>query len=213
MFVISSLISEGALVDLGKVITIDLLLAGDNIVILAAVASSLPREHRGRVIRLGVAVSLVCLISLSFVATLLVKIIGVLLIGGMLLLWVAWKLFRELTHRDHAPEDIPEVAPATATPPAMSTRAMVAKVVLADLAMSVENVLAVAGAARNHPAVLFIGLALSVTLMAVAASALARVIERYRWLAFLGLAMILWVALGMIGEGWMQVRPLVGAMI
>jgi len=192
---------------LGKVILIDLMLAGDNVVILASLAAQLPKTQRHRAIRLGIAVSLVFLIGLSFIALTLLKIIGVLLAGGILLLWVAWKLFRELTHRDH-PIDEFNVEP---TKPA-SLGQMVVQVVVADLSMSLENVLAVAGAARGHPVVMFIGLAISVAVMGLAASLIANLIERHRWLAFLGLAMILWVAYGMITQGWSEVHHAVGTL-
>lgn len=195
------ILTPAGLAVLGKVIMIDLMLAGDNVVILAALAAQLPKAQRHRAIRLGVLVSLGFLIALSFLAVTLLKIVGVLLAGGLLLLWVAWKLFRELTHRDHAPaEVVAEPAKAKSLPQ------MVGQVVVADLSMSLENVLAVAGAARNHPIIMFIGLGISIGLMGLAASLIANVIERHRWLAFIGLAMIIWVALGMIFEGWHDVH-------
>ncbi len=213
MFDLGGVLTPTALQDLGKVISIDLMLAGDNIVILGALAARLPKEQRQRILRIGIGISLVCLIGLAFVATTLLKITGVLFVGGLLLLWVSWKLFRELTNRDHAPDDAFKLAgdkPKAAT----SFNAMIWQVVIAELSMSVENVLAVAGAARQSPTwVLIIGLAFSVMVMAVAANLLAKLIERHRWLAFAGLAMILWVAFGMIVQGWEDVhhavRPLV----
>lgn len=198
---LAELLTAAGLAVLGKVIMIDLMLAGDNVVILAALAAQLPRAQRFRVIRLGILVSLAFLIILSFLAITLLKIVGVLLAGGLLLLWVAWKLFRELTHRDHAPaDDVAEPAQPR------SLTQMVAQVVVADLSMSLENVLAVAGAARNHPLIMFIGLGISIGIMGLAASLIANLIERHRWLAFIGLAMIVWVALGMINEGWHDVH-------
>jgi len=201
MIDLGGLLAPGALQDLGKVISIDLMLAGDNVVILGALASRLPTEQRKRIIRIGVGISLVFLIGFAFLATTLLKITGVLFAGGCLLLWVSWKLFRELTQRDHAPDDAAALA-GDNPQPARSFNQMIWQVVVADLSMSLENVLAVAGAARHHPVVLFIGLAFSVTVMGVAANILANIIERHRWLAFIGLAMILWVAYGMIVQGW-----------
>jgi YjbE family integral membrane protein len=158
-------------------------------------------------LRIGITISLVFLIGLAFTATTLLKITGVLLAGGLLLLWVSWKLFRELTHRDHAPDDA--FARAADTPrPSASFNSMIWQVVATELSMSLENVLAVAGAARKSPTwVLIIGLAFSVMAMSVAANLLAKVIERHRWLAFAGLAMILWVACGMIWQGWGELHP------
>ncbi len=204
MFDFSGLLAPGALQDLGKVISIDLMLAGDNVVILGALASRLPKDQRKKIIRIGVGITLFFLIAFAFLATTLLKITGVLLAGGLLLLWVSWKLFRELTHRDHAPDDASALA-ADDPQPARSFNAMIWQVVVADLSMSLENVLAVAGAARNHPTVLFIGLAFSVAVMAVAANLLASIIERHRWIAFIGLGMILWVSYGMITQGWADV--------
>jgi YjbE family integral membrane protein len=200
----SELFSLAGLAILGKVLMIDLMLAGDNVVILASLAAQLPKEKRHQAIRLGIAVSLVFLIALSFVAVTLLKIVGVLFAGGVLLLWVAWKLFRELTHRDHAPDDINQ---EPAKPKTMSH--MVWQVVVADLSMSLENVLAVAGAARGHPIIMFIGLGISVAVMGLAASLIAALIERHRWIAFIGLAMILWVACGMIIQGWGEIHQAV----
>jgi YjbE family integral membrane protein len=207
MFDLGGMITPTALQDLGKVISIDLMLAGDNVVILGAVAARLPKEQRQRILRIGIGIALVFLIGFAFMATTLLKITGVLFVGGVLLLWVSWKLFRELTHRDHAPEDA--FARAGDDPkPATSFNSMIWQVVVAELSMSLENVLAVAGAARKSPTwVLIVGLAFSVMVMAVAANLLAKLIERHRWLAFAGLAMILWVSFGMIWQGWGELHP------
>ena len=194
----AGLFSIGALRDFGKVIVIDLMMAGDHVVVLGALAAGLPPEQRRRVITIGVGISLACLIGFALLATQLLKVVGLLFAGGVLLLWVSWKLFRELRHQDRAPDDVGD---ATATPP-KSFRQAVIGVVIADLSMSLDNVLAVAGAAREHPWVLFFGLALSVTLMGVAANAVARLIERHRWVAYLGLVVILYVAGSMVHEGW-----------
>ncbi|MGE5722719.1 MAG: YjbE family putative metal transport protein [Sphingomonadales bacterium] len=198
----STLFSPGALADFGKVIVIDLMMAGDNVVVLGALAAGLPPEQRRKVITVGVAIALGCLISFALIATQLLQVVGLLLAGGLMLLWVSWKLFRELRHQDRAPDDYgpderengQERAPRT-------FRQTVIQVALADLSMSLDNVLAVAGAARDHPAVLFFGLAFSVTCMGLAANLIAKLIERHRWIAYIGLLMILYVAGTMIYDG------------
>jgi YjbE family integral membrane protein len=199
---LSSLATPAALVDFGKVITIDLMMAGDNVVVLGAIAAGLPTEQRKKVIGVGIGIALVCLVSFAVIATQLLHVIGLLLAGGVMLLWVAWKLFRELRHQDKAPDDYtPEEIEAEASVHPKSFRETVMQVVLADLSMSLDNVLAVAGAARKHPLVLFFGLALSVTLMGVAANYIARIIERHRWIAYVGLVVIVYVAGSMIYDG------------
>ena len=196
--------TSGGLAALGQVIMIDLMLAGDNVVILGTLAAGLPAADRKRVLSIGVSLSLVFLIGFALLATQLLQIVGLTLAGGLLLLWVGWKLFRELRagRAGHA-------AVAVAAKPAKSFRQAIVQVIVADLSMSLDNVLAVAGAARDHPAVLFVGLALSVTLMAVAANYIARFIERHHWIAYIGLAVIVYVAGSMIVHGWQQVMPLV----
>ncbi len=198
----ASLLTPGALEDFGKVIAIDLMMAGDNVVVLGALAAGLPADQRKKVITIGVGIALVCLIGFALLATRLLNIIGLLEAGGLMLLWVSWKLFRELRHQDKAPDDYTEEeCDAQAKRRPKSFRQAVIQVVLADLSMSLDNVLAVAGAAREHPAVLFFGLALSVTLMGLAANAIARVIERHRWVAYIGLVVIIYVAGTMIYDG------------
>ena len=198
----STLISPGALADFGKVIVIDLMMAGDNVVVLGALAAGLPPEQRRKVITVGVGIALGCLISFALIATQLLQVVGLLLAGGLMLLWVSWKLFRELRHQDRAPGDYgPDERENGDERAPRSFRQTVIQVVLADLSMSLDNVLAVAGAARDHPAVLFFGLALSVTCMGLAANLIAKLIERHRWIAYLGLVMILYVAGTMIYDG------------
>ena len=199
---IASLVTPGAITDFLKVISIDLMLAGDNVVVLGALAAGLPADQRRKVITAGVGIALVCLIGFALLATTLLKVTGLLLAGGVLLLWVSWKLYRELTHKDHAPGDPAD--PAGPLPRPKSFGKAIVQVAIADLSMSLDNVLAVAGAAREHPAVLFFGLALSVTLMGFAANLIARVIEHHRWIAFVGLAIILWVAGTMIYDGFVD---------
>lgn len=199
----SDVLTAGGLAALGQVIMIDLMLAGDNVVVLGTLAAGLPPADRKRVLRLGVGLALVALIGFAFLATRLLQVVGLKLAGGLLLLWVGWKLFREIRGKKHGDD-----AAAAARPPKTFAQAAV-QVAIADLSMSLDNVLAVAGAARDHPVVLFFGLALSVTLMAVAAGYIARIIERYHWIAYFGLAVIVYVAVQMVIEGGHQVMPLV----
>jgi YjbE family integral membrane protein len=191
----ADILSAGGLAALAQVLAIDLMLAGDNVVVLGTLVAGLPAAQRRKVLAIGVGIALACLIGFALIATQLLKVVGLLLAGGLLLLWVAWKLFRELRASDHM-----QVAEGAPLQPRSFGRAVI-QVALADLSMSLDNVLAVAGAARAHPAVLFIGLATSVTLMAVAANFIARFIERHRWIAYLGLCVILWVAGRMIWQG------------
>lgn len=197
-----SLLTAGALRDFGKVIAIDLMMAGDNVVVMGALAAGLPPEQRRKVITIGVGIALAFLIGFALLATQLLKIVGLLLAGGLMLIWVSWKLFRELRHQDKAPADYSDAeCAAEAQKNPKTFRQAVIQVALADLSMSLDNVLAVAGAARQHPAVLFFGLALSVTCMGLAANAIAKIIERHRWIAYIGLAVILYVAVTMIRDG------------
>ena len=165
----------------------------------------MPARERRRVIALGVGIAVVFLIAFALIATQLLKITGLLLAGGLLLLWVAYNMFRELRPSKDVVADDPETA-AVEGPPASKTFLQAAvQITIADLSMSLDNVLAVAAAARDHPSVLFVGLALSVTFMGVAAGFVARLIQRFPLLAWAGLLMILYVALKMIWEGWHDV--------
>ncbi len=194
-FSLADAFSPAGLAALGQVIAIDLMLAGDNVVVLGTLAAGLPPRDRKRVLLFGVGLSLICLLGFAWFATRLLQVVGLLFAGGLLLLWVAWKLWREL--RAGHSKEVGHVTPV----PRSFARAAV-QVAIADLSMSLDNVLAVAGAARDHPTVLFFGLGLSVTLMAVAANLIARVIERHRWIAYLGLAVIVYVAANMLHQGW-----------
>jgi YjbE family integral membrane protein len=206
----SDIFTAAGLVTLGQVILIDLTMAGDNVVIIGTLTSGLPADSRRKVIMLGVGMALIFLIGFALVATQLLRITGLLLAGGLLLLWVGYNMFRELRPKPSVTADDPDTE-AVEGPPASKTflRAAV-QVTLADLSMSLDNVLAVAAAARQHPAVLFVGLALSVTMMGLAANLVARLVQRYHWIAWAGLVMILYVAGKMIWEGAHQFGPTAG---
>ena len=192
----SNLGSPSAMSAFLQVLMIDVMLAGDNAIVVGAIAAGLKPEERKKVIFIGILAALFLRIVFALAVTQLLQIVGLTFAGGLLLLWVAWKMWRELRsdHKTHA----------DGLKPAKSFAAAAWAVAVADVSMSLDNVLAVAGAARAHPGILIIGLILSVVLMGVAANLLARVIGRYRWIAYLGLAVILFVALKMIYEGWIN---------
>ena len=196
------LFSAGALAAFTEVVMIDLVLAGDNAVVVGALAAGLPAVQRRRVILIGIGAALVLRIAFALVVTQLMQVIGLILAGGLLLLWVAWKMYRELRHKDQSPgsEEI-EGDETSGLRPGKSFLAAAWAVALADVSMSLDNVLAVAGAARDHSYVLIAGLLLSVAAMGVAANFIAKYIDRYRWIAWIGLAVIVWVACNMIYEG------------
>ncbi|WP_294245390.1 YjbE family putative metal transport protein [uncultured Sphingomonas sp.] len=190
----SAIGSPAALAAFAQVVMIDVLLAADNAIVVGALAAGLPPAMRRKVILVGVLAALVLRIGFALVVTQLLQIVGLVLAGGLLLVWVAWKMWRELRGGADADDPLAQQAPRRFWAAAWA-------VAVADISMSLDNVLAVAGAARDHPGILAIGLILSVALMGLAANALARVIERYRWLAYVGLLVILWVAGKMIWEG------------
>ena len=202
MFDFADIFTAAGLVTLGQVVLIDLTMAGDNVVIMGTLTSGLPEKERRRVIMLGVGIALIFLIGFALIATQLLHITGLILAGGLLLLWVAYNMYRELRH---APPPVTADDPSTEAiegPPRSKTFLQAAiQITLADLSMSLDNVLAVAATARDHPTVLFIGLALSVTLMGVAANFVAKLVQRYRWIAWGGLILILYVACRMIYDG------------
>jgi YjbE family integral membrane protein len=198
-----SLISASALTAFFEILFIDIVLAGDNAIVVGALAAGLPVEQRKKVILIGVVAALVLRIIFALVVSQLLQIVGLVLAGGILLLWVAWKMYRELRHDEKAAPDEEH----SGVKPAKTFASAAWGVAVADVSMSLDNVLAVAGAAREHPYVLVFGLVLSVLLMGVAANVIARYIDRYRWIAWGGLLVILWVALKMIYEGAGHVAP------
>ncbi|MGN6573749.1 MAG: TerC family protein [Pseudolabrys sp.] len=198
-------ISHDALAALFQVIVIDLVLAGDNAVIIGLAAAGLPPKERTRAILVGIVAATVLRIVFAGVAVQLLAIVGLIFAGGILLLWVSWKMWRELRASKHHAD--PDPAAAEAAP--RKTFAQAAwQIVAADVSMSLDNVLAVAGAAREHPWALVFGLALSIVLMGVAANFIARTLNRYRWIAYIGLAIILYVAVDMIWRGFWEIHAL-----
>ncbi len=184
----------------GQVVLIDLVLAADNAIVVGAIAAGLPALQRRRIILIGIGSAFVLRVVFALGVSQLLHLVGLILAGGLLLLWVAWKMWRDLKQpQNHTDPNSPAVPKSFA--------AAAFSVALADVSMSLDNVLAVAGAAREHPAILIVGLVLSVALMGLAANFIARYIDRYRWIGFFGLAVIVYVALKMIDEGWHQVAP------
>jgi YjbE family integral membrane protein len=206
------------LVALLQVIGIDLVLAGDNAIVIGLAAAGLPKELRSKAILVGIIAATIMRIGFALLTTQLLEIAGLLLAGGVLLLWVCWKMWRELS-TPHQAEDAAVEALADADLNADGTIAggaprktfaqAATQIVIADVSMSLDNVLAVAGAAHGHPTVLIIGLILSIALMGLAASFIANLLNRHRWIAYIGLLIILYVALKMMWEGWHEVQPLV----
>ena len=207
---VSSLIDAASLAALLEILLIDIVLAGDNAIVVGALAAGLPADQRRKVIVIGVAAALVLRIAFALVVTQLLQIVGLVLAGGFLLLWVAWRMYRELGHKtESAGSEEIEGDEHSGLRAAKSFTSAAWGVAVADVSMSLDNVLAVAGAARDHPWVLVFGLVLSVILMGVAANIIAKYIERYRWIAWVGLLVILWVAGKMIYEGAGHVAPVI----
>ena len=202
----SNIGSPSAMAAFVQVLMIDIMLAGDNTIVVGALAAGLPIAQRRKVILIGIIAALVLRIIFAIGVSALMNIVGLVLAGGLLLLWVAWKMFREL--RSSGLHDGP-AADHDGLPQAKSFAGAAWAVALADVSMSLDNVLAVAGAARAHPGILVIGLLLSVALMGLAANVIAKYIERFRWIAYVGLLVILYVAVKMIYEGLHQVVPLI----
>ncbi len=209
--------TSAGLIALLQVIGIDLVLAGDNAIVIGLAAAGLPKEQRARAILIGIGAATIMRIGFALVTTQLLDIAGLLLAGGILLLWVCWKMWRELREA-HGDDNMAEEA-LTGTDlnadgtvaggaPKKTLAQAALQIVIADVSMSLDNVLAVAGAAHGHPTVLIVGLVLSIALMGLAASFIARLLNKYRWIAYLGLAIIVYVALKMMWQGAHEVAPL-----
>ena len=197
-----TLFDPGGLIALAQVLMIDVVLAGDNAVVIGLAAARVPAVMRRKVIFWGLVAAVALRIAMAAVAVKLLAIIGLTLAGGILLLWVCWRMWRDIAAEKH------QIAPEI-TAGASAKRAIL-QILVADISMSLDNVLAVAGAAREHLDVLVIGLLMSVGLMGAAATYIAKLLERYRWIAYIGLAIVVYVALSMIYHGWAEVAKILG---
>jgi len=216
-FLTSSWLS-GELVALAQVLMIDVVLAGDNAVVIGMAAARVPLEHRRKVIFWGLAAAVALRIAMASVTTILMSVVGLMLAGGILLLWVSWRLYRDITQQ-HA-EDVGASVTADTEAPAedvplkagdkVIVRKAILQIFLADVSMSLDNVLAVAGAAREHIEVLIIGLLMSIVLMGFAAGFVAKLLQRYHWISYIGLAIVVYVALNMMWHGWEDVAKATG---
>jgi YjbE family integral membrane protein len=197
---------------LAQVVAIDLVLAGDNAIVVGMAAAAVPPAQRKKVIFWGIAAAIVLRIFFALITTQLLAIIGLTLAGGALLLWVCWKMYRELREQgadEITPDeaiDAPDIAQSAGVAAGgVAVGAAIWRIVVADVSMSLDNVLAVAGAAKDHPTILVIGLLLSVMLMGAAANLIARLLHKYRWIGWIGLTIITFVALDMIWRGGNEV--------
>jgi YjbE family integral membrane protein len=203
-----------ALTALFQVIMIDLVLAGDNAIVIGLAAAGLPQGQRAKVIFWGIAAATVMRIGFASVTIQLLQVVGLLLAGGVLLLWVCWKMWRELREAHHHARMAEAVTGQSVTVDAgggsMPTKTFgqaIWQIIVADVSMSLDNVLAVAGAARDYPYILVFGLVLSIALMGIAASFVAKVLQKHRWVGYVGLAIILYVAVDMCYRGSVEVLP------
>lgn len=203
-----------------QVVLIDLVLAGDNAVVIGLAAAGLPDGQRTRAVVFGIAAATVLRLTFAVAATQLLQIVGLVLAGGILLLWVSWKMLREIQTPPEARQDATEALAefdynadgmVAGKARAKTFPQAAAQIVVADVSMSLDNVLAVAGAARDHLGIMIMGLAISIALMGLAASIIARILHRHRWIAYCGLAMIVYVAVEMIGQGTKEIWPFIHA--
>lgn len=205
-----AILTAGGLAKLAQIIIGDLTMAGDNVVIMGSLASGLPARDRRKVLMFGVGMALVFLIIFALIATQLLRITGLAFAGGLLLLWVAYSMWRNLHPRKIVVADDPTTAAVEGPPQSKTLLGAAVAITIADLSMSLDNVLLVASIARENPALLVVGLSFSVLFMGLAANYVARLIERHPWLNYFGLAVILWVACSMIFEGWVGGEHVLG---
>jgi YjbE family integral membrane protein len=206
----AEIFSQEALAAFLQVVMIDLVLAGDNAIVIGLAAAGLPKDQRNKAILIGIIAATILRIAFASVTVQLLQIIGLLLAGGVLLLWVCWKMWRELRTPSH---DVDEALDGQdinadgkiAGQPRKTLGQAIWQITLADVSMSLDNVLAVAGAAREHPYILIFGLALSIALMGFAANFIAHLLQKHRWIAYVGLLIILYVALDMSYRGALEV--------
>ena len=212
----TEIFSPQVLTALFQVVMIDLVLAGDNAIVIGLAAAGLPRDQRSKAILVGIAAATVLRIGFAGITVQLLQIIGLLLAGGILLLWVCWKMWRELRTSPEHHQKNAEVASDdgnlnagsnTCEQPRKTLGEAIWQITVADVSMSLDNVLAVAGAAREHPLILIFGLGLSIALMGLAASFIARLLQKHRWIGYVGLAIILYVAFDMCYRGAQEVWP------
>jgi YjbE family integral membrane protein len=215
----TDIVTSGAVATLIQVVIIDLVLAGDNAVVIGLAAAGLSSEQRKRAILIGILAATAIRILCAGIATQLLQLIGLLLAGGILLLWICWKMWRELHTTPHAQhrDDETTVDYSLGRDGTMAGRLRrktfgraVLQIVVADISMSLDNVLVIAGAAREHPFVLAFGLLLSVALMGIAADLISQLLQKHHWIAYLGLAIILYVACEMIYRGAYELKPVIG---
>ena len=209
-FSFSSIFTATGMAKLGQIIVGDLTMAGDNVVIMGSLASGLPERDRKRVLMLGVGMALAFLITFAVIATQLLKVTGLVFAGGLLLLWVAYNLVKELHPTKVVVSDDPDTAEVEGPPRTKTFLQAAVQIAIADLSMSLDNVLLVASIARENPALLVVGLTFSVLFMGFAANYVARLIQRYHWINYVGLAVILYVAINMIYEGWVGGEHVLG---
>src|SRR3982751_6826953 len=209
-FDFGAIFTASGIAKLGQIIVGDLTMAGDNVVIMGSLASGLPERDRRRVLMLGVAMALGFLILFAVLATQLLKITGLVFAGGLLLLWVAYNMWKELPPTAPAVLDDPDTAAVEGPTRTKTFMQAAVQIAIADLSMSLDNVLLVASIARENPALLVVGLCFSVLFMGLAANYVARLIQRYHWINYIGLAVILYVAVTMIYEGWVGGEHVLG---
>ena len=202
------LVSSQSLTALFQVVMIDLVLAGDNAIVIGLAAAGLPEAQRKKAILIGILAATALRIGFAGVTVQLLQILGLLLAGGVLLMWVCWKMWRELqaAHPPHQAQSLSSARTTTAdfAPREKTLGQAIWQITLADVSMSLDNVLAVAGAAREHPMIMVFGLGLSIALMGLAASFIARILEKHRWIAYVGLLIILYVAFDMCYRGALE---------
>jgi YjbE family integral membrane protein len=213
---VSEFLSPDVLTALFQVVLIDLVLAGDNAIVIGLAAAGLPQAQRGKAILIGIVAATILRILFAGLATQILQIVGLLLAGGILLLWVCWKMWRELRASSAESTEAKEAAGAVAATnaegkPRKTLVQATWQIIVADVSMSLDNVLAVAGAAREHPVVMIFGLALSIAMMGVAASFIARLLQNHRWIAYVGLAVILYIAVEMTFRGTLDVMKVASA--
>ena len=188
-----------------QIVLIDLVLAGDNAIVIGLASAGLPEAQRGKAILIGIVAATILRVLLAGLATQILQIVGLLLAGGILLLWVCWKMWRELRASSTGPTGAKEVGASAGSKPRKTLVQASWQIIVADVSMSFDNVLAVAGAAREHPVVMIFGLGLSIAMMGVAASFIAGLLQNHRWIAYIGLAVILYVAVEMIYRGALDI--------